>query len=228
MILEFIVIIVIIIVFIWRITHKREKNKIQVVTSPMNNFPIYLISMEKDIKRRQFVKNQIEYNYYSAINGHILPKQFSDTVNGLSKGEIACFLSHINMIYYALDNKKSSIALILEDDALIPNVDFSIFNNITNEFSDWDIIFLGYNHYEKTNEKIIKRNYSLYPINLVHGTHGYIINLERITKEKIQKMYPIDMPLDVKFPQILDTFIIEPKLIMLSEFGSVSNTQGIQ
>ena len=49
-----------------------------------------------------------------------------------------------------------------------------------------------------------------------------------MTKEKINKLFPIKKPYDIILPITFKTYIVIPKIVELNEkFGGISNTQGI-
>jgi len=191
------------------------------------NIPVYLVSLEKDYIRRMKLKQYINFNYFVGVDGSKLDlDKFPNSP--LRKGEIGCYLSHIHLLNYAIKNKGDrTLALILEDDAKITNrnIENIIYDVINKLPNDWEILFLGHNYYELNNNNI--EHFNTYNISNVHGTHGYLINLENINEDKINKMFPIMIPYDVKLPQIFNCFVIEPKLIELSEDSTVSNTQNI-
>lgn len=94
--------------------------------------------------------------------------------------------------------------------------------------SDWEIIFIGHNYYEETEEKNTHtfNEYVFKKISLVFGTQSYIVKNKAIAS-KIQDLLPITNPIDITFPKVFTSYIIEPQLTKLSDFGGVSNTQNI-
>jgi glycosyl transferase family 25 len=184
---------------------------------------IFLVSLPKDDIRRKNLGIKPDYTY--AVDGSTLDidKLKKDGIisnnNTLTKGEIGCYLSHVHLLKKALNSKKP--VLILEDDAKI-EVDTlnKIKKVIENPPKDWDLIFLGYNYYEE---------YSTFKqINYLHGTHAYLINTKNLTKAKIDSLLPIEKPYDVILPIKFKTYISQPKIIQLGEFGGISNTQSIR
>lgn len=184
---------------------------------------IYLISLEKDISRRNLLYKQIQPDFYYAINGKDID---NNGISNLTRGEIGCYLSHMYMLKKVL-TAKSDIVLILEDDAkLILNTETTenILEISKNAPTDWELIFLSYNYYEPTeptNEKYKK-------ITKIHGTQSYIVNKKNINIEKINKLLPIVEPIDITFPKKFKSYIYFPKIFDLSEYGNFSNTQNIQ
>jgi hypothetical protein len=96
--------------------------------------------------------------------------------------------------------------------------------------NDWELLFIGHNYYETNGDTIeIKdSDYKLKPINILHGAQGYLVNTQTLTLDKINKLYPITTPYDVIVPKILKSYILEPKIIELSEYGGESDTQGVR
>ena len=68
----------------------------------MNEYDIFVVSLEKDYKRRE--KLGIIPDYIYAVNGHNLDidQLKKDGIininNKMTKGEIGCYLSHIHML----------------------------------------------------------------------------------------------------------------------------------
>ena len=69
-----------------------------------NEIPVYLISMEKDIIRRNNLFKYVTPNEYSSVDGSkLLPIKTLKNMNivakeDLKKGEIGCYLSHYNIL----------------------------------------------------------------------------------------------------------------------------------
>lgn len=187
-----------------------------------NNIDIFLVSLEKDIERRS--KLNIIPNYTIGIDGSklditkLIEENKVDKSCNLKKGEIGCFLSHVELLKKAYESKK--IVLILEDDAKIENDTMDKIQQVLkNVPDDFEMIFLGYNYYEE--------EYTFKNSKYLHGAHAYIVNGKKLSLEKINKLFPFILPYDVALPKIFKTYIIIPKVIELGEFGSISNTQGI-
>ena len=226
-ILTFILLLVLLLV-LYIIIYKSNKNF-------ENEIPVYLISMEKDIERRKNLLKYVTPNEYSSVDGSkLLPIKTLKKINiiekeDIKKGEIGCYLSHYN-IFNKIKNYNDNYSIIIEDD-----VEFDIKKNINiikdlvnNAPLDWEIIFIGHNYYEETEEKDnFKFNeYTFKKITRVFGTQSYIINNKAISS-KIQQLLPIKGPIDIILPSVFTSYIIEPQLTNLSNFGGISNTQGI-
>lgn len=186
---------------------------------------IYLISLEKDVNRRNLLYKQINPKFYYAVNGN----EVDNSGINLTRGEIGCYLSHVYMLKKVL-TAKSDIVLILEDDAkLIINNDVdntsTILDIAKNAPKDWEIIFLSYNYYE-TNIDNNNKNYK--EISKIHGAQSYIVNKNNINIKKINTLFPIQEPFDIVLPKKFKSYIYFPKIFELSKYGSFSNTQNIK
>jgi glycosyl transferase family 25 len=200
-----------------------------------NEIPVYLVSMEKDIERRNNVLKYVTPNEFSSVDGSkLLPldklKENNIIENeDIKAGEIGCYMSHYNIIN-KIKNYKHEYSIIIEDD-----VEFDINKNINiikelvnNAPQDWEIIFIGHNFYETEEKNHHTFNeYTFKKVSMVFGTQSYIIKNSAISL-KIQQMLPIKKQLDINFPSIFISYIIEPQLTKLSSFGGISNTQGIE
>jgi GR25 family glycosyltransferase involved in LPS biosynthesis len=218
---------------------KTEKQKLK-------NLDTYLISLEKDKKRRDNLSVIPDYTF--SVNGKnidvdkLKKEGVLDVESKLKKGEIGCFLSHIHMLNKAIKSKHNYI-LILEDDAEIDydyNISDKIKNIIKNAPKDFELLFLSHNYYEGYNlesydfkkyeyfEQYEYYDYTEYKkVNLIYGTQSYVVNKKLLTKEKINKLYPIKKSYDVQICTVFKSYIIIPKIIKLSKYGQISNTQGI-
>lgn len=203
------------------------------------DIPIYLISLQKDHERRNKIYNIVTPSSYSAVNGkdikkyNLIKENILDSKSNLKLGEIGCYMSHYNTLKTFKESNKP-YALIIEDDAefSIDDLKTSINNIIENAPTDWEVLFLGYNHYEevKPNEKKIVPQESINliykKVNLIHGSHGYLIKSSAINT-KLTSLYPINLPYDITLPTVFVAYIVEPKKIFISHYGKISNTQGI-
>jgi GR25 family glycosyltransferase involved in LPS biosynthesis len=192
--------------------NKKDRDKVNV----------YLVSMEKDKERRDNLNVTPDYIYAvdgSKLNIDELKKENKISNNcRLKRGEIGCYMSHIELIKKSLDSDK--YVLILEDDAEIKDDTFEKINTVLETApDDFELLFLGYNYYEE---------YSTFKkVNYLHGTQSYIVNPKNITLSKINNLYPIEKPYDVVIATKFKTYVVIPKIIELSKFGGYSNTQGI-
>ena len=202
--------------------------------------PIYVINMDKNPERLEFMEKQLynfSYNRIRGFNGHEIKNKKGDTVDGitftnefdLSNGEIGCTLSHLLAIKTAYDNG-NEIALILEDDA-----DVSLFNqeSITNLPYDWEIIQLYY--LDKNAAKKLKNvnGYLLHDNqNYTWSAAAYIINrkgMEKIIRHSFNEGFHIRKSktnygvADGYIYDLVKTYMIEPSIVFTNNL-SLSST----
>lgn len=227
-ILIFISITIVLLVFFIIFINRKTKNiDVYLISSKdQKDFQIELISLPKDEKRRKELKVKPDYIY--SVNGNnidrneLINANILDKDSKLKKGEIGCFLSHIHLLKKAIESKKKYV-LILEDDAKIEENIFKDIDDILKQApKDFEMIFLGHNYYEEE-----KENFELKKINYLHGAQAYIVNTNTITMEKIDKLLPFKRPYDVIVPKIFKCYVVIPKIVTLSKYGNISNTQGI-
>jgi len=171
---------------------------------------IYLISLPKDIQRRSALNIKPDYTY--AVDGSQILTNDTD----LTKGELGCYLSHVHMLSKAL-NSPSKYVLVLEDDVgHIPLESLDTW--IRDAPVDFELLFLGWNYYEK---------FDYEQISYLHGTQSYVINTHNVTQEKINKLFPAEKPIDITLPTKFISYVIKPKTIELGPYASYSNTQNV-
>ena len=188
-----------------------------------NNIPIFLINLDRNKDRLEILSkrakklnlNITRFNAYdgSTINPNVLIHKKLLTPNHfLRKGQIGCALSH-----YAVWQKiNTDIALVLEDDVIIPD-DFSqkLKNILQHLPQKWDLVFLGGCNIKgkKINQLFIKptHNYNRYNLCL----HAYLVNkksIKRLNKHTIPLYRPIDSQLRDKFNK-LNVYYVYPNII---------------
>jgi GR25 family glycosyltransferase involved in LPS biosynthesis len=202
------------------------------------DIPVFLVSLEKDYKRRNDIYKKVTPNAYYGVHGTYLNKELliqKDILHKdnytIKKGEIGCYMSHMNLLNEIILTHYK-YALIIEDDVdfnkqKIYNILFDIMNDLPNDF---DILFLGHNYYETSDSVYSKtvKNYNFKKIKTVHGTHCYLINVNNI-RDKLEKLYPIKYPYDIALPIYTNSYIIEqnhkPLVNVLEKYNGYSNTQ---
>jgi len=184
---------------------------------------VFLVSLEKDKERRDNLG--IIPDFIFSVDGSKLDLDqlkkdgILSNTSTLTKGEIGCYMSHVELLKKAV-MQKDKYVLILEDDAKIEPYTFDKINDVLKEApKDAELIFIGYNYNESYDYKK-----SIY----LHGCQSYIVNTHNMNLEKIKKLFPIEKPIDTIIPKYFVTYITIPKIVELSEFGSISNTQGIR
>ena len=122
----------------------------------MTTPPIFVISLARAKDRRAFMQKQLqdarlEYEIWEAIDGKTLsPADYQIPLNDeywrkrrgwkLTPGEIGCFLSHWTL-WREVANRGISVALILEDDAVLPR-DMNFLPEVLQAKTDWEFMRL--------------------------------------------------------------------------------------
>ena len=166
----------------------------------------YAINLASQIKKKEHIiseckKLNLDFEIYNAINVAELSEEFInknvlDYPNCyLTKGEIGCALSHIN-IYKEIVKNNLPYALILEDDAVLNPLledfikDFEKYNEKQGIF-----LLIGTFKYVKNRKTVIGR-FPVYPIESAFNATGYIITLDA-AKKMINFLFPIRYEADV-------------------------------
>lgn len=126
---------------------------------------IYVISLTDSIRREIILERAasagVKINFIDAINGNLLTQSEIDSIydeekcfqkhqRGLTKNEIACFLSHIKAWEITAKNKSPSI--VLEDDAiLLPRFKEAI-KLLASPHQKSDVVLLGQSKLDKKHE----------------------------------------------------------------------------
>ncbi len=122
----------------------------------------------------------------------------------LTKGAIACALSHVK-VYQKIVDEKLEKALVLEDDAILPENIQMLLHNIENEILEDEVISLNYySHPNKTIElskhgamQLNKEEQLVYPVDLkqVVSAMAYVITHD-VAKKMSEKLLPISIQAD--------------------------------
>jgi GR25 family glycosyltransferase involved in LPS biosynthesis len=219
----------------------------------------YVINLKKDVERKEFIKNHfkehdISFNIFEGVNGLELDleklkteKTLKDKERPLTKGEIGCYLSHVEIWKKFLSSDKK-YCLIFEDDVKLCD-DFKNKINTTlteldknNSNTDNDIIDAIYLNGEMScklffgdyecNKNVIQNNMTNIkkPFRLGYGMYGYIISREG-AKKILNYGIPMTMPIDVLMHYLNQislmniTKTIDPYVIHI---GLYSNTQKLE
>jgi len=145
---------IIVIYFHKRLKKKnKNKNRENFVNISIPNIATYLINLEQSTDRleyvtKQFKKANIKFIRFNAINGKKLnlKKAYENgTVSAkwLKRGQIGVAISHITL-WKTLRNWEEEIAIIFEDDVIIPKNFWILVKQYMKQLpKDWDILFLG-------------------------------------------------------------------------------------
>jgi glycosyl transferase family 25 len=219
----------------------------------------YVINLKKDVERKETIKkhfkeHDISFNIFEAVNGLDLDleklraeKTLKDKERPLTKGEIGCYLSHIEIWKKFLSSDKK-YCLIFEDDVqLCENFKKKINvtlreldkNNTNKENDIIDAIYLNHELHCKLffgdyecNKHVLLDNMTNIkkPFRLGYGMFGYIISREG-AKNILNYGVPMTMPIDVLMHYLNQislmnvTKTIDPYVL---HTGSYSNTQKLE
>lgn len=180
----------------------------------MSEMPVYVINLKSRPKRKERAadelnKYNIKHTFIEAVDGSTLDRdkltdegkiRCNGSYRELRKGEIGCYLSHIQCWKNILDSG-NEYGLVLEDDVVFANDFMNKFNEMFDQIvnKDWDIICLGRRckeYFKKCDDGHVVADNVLYPETLGYGTYAYIIKASAINK-LLQTTYPIMRPIDV-------------------------------
>lgn len=109
---------------------------------------IYCINLDRrpdrwETVKEKFDKLNIKVERFSACDGNDLPPEVLQTYQGINKYEVACMISHYNVIKDAKQNNYTRI-LILEDDVMFAqNFMDKFFASAQKLPDDYKIWYLG-------------------------------------------------------------------------------------
>lgn len=166
----------------------------------MLNIPVFVINLDKDKDRRQFMESQlkdmgINYEIIKAFYGNdeIVLKDYDENLsvkeNGrpLTQGERGCAYSH-RSIYEKMRNGKMKCALILEDDVMLPKNFVEILDKELNrENKNWEWLVFDYP-----------------PVGSIYLKRWFIATKKMIKENKVFFFYAL-----IKFPYVLIMAILE-------------------
>lgn len=157
-----------------------ENYKINIKFEKKNIFLINLKHRTDRLKKMEILLNSfnIEYNLFSAINGHIHTDNFNKLIDTkiTSLGAYGNLLSNIEIIKKAKKNNLEYV-IIFEDDLFFHKNFKRLLDNINFVPSDWKIIYLGSSQKIGTINFIEKQKY-YYKANQSRGTFAYIVKCD--------------------------------------------------
>lgn len=193
----------------------------------MNYFDkIYCINLDSrkdrwDSAEKQFKSYGLDVERVSAVKGSDLNLDWPPEIK---EGAVGCSLSHLFVMKMAKQLGLKNY-LILEDDIEFDPEFVSKFNLIQNQIpDDWDMLYLGGQHYhgmglEQITENIFKCEYTL-------TTHSFAVK-ETVYDLFINKLTNITKPCDVHFAsehKNINAYVIIPHLTWQSQsYSDVEN-----
>ncbi|MEY0674362.1 glycosyltransferase family 25 protein [Providencia rettgeri] len=185
----------------------------------------FVINLVERPDRKKFMQDQLNnsnlnYQFIEAVDGRTLS---NDEINSitlnfhdsyLTRGEVGCALSHLKA-YKKIVDENIDMALILEDDAVLP----SNLSSIAHEIESIDKknnpnIYLLSDVFSYIKNSPLTKN--IYRINDATKAHGYIIN-KLAAKRLLDKLYPIRYEADMwtvfNFFNYANIYCVQPHVI---------------
>jgi glycosyl transferase family 25 len=220
------------------------------------DIPVFVINLRRSVERRDHTTKQLNelevpFQIIEAVDGVELSdheirynNDFGIFKTGfysryLRKEEIGCVLSHLK-IYRKMVDEKIGLACILEDDNDYLKEFKDLLINADLKITDWDILYLGHRsgctmkvaQSRKRKQLIPFKYYVGEAIEVPHGSHAYIINIEAARKI-LKQVYPIKVPFDLYLgnsPAIgMRTFLLTPPSVFTNTnfVSTIQNDQNV-
>jgi glycosyl transferase, family 25 len=188
-----------------------------------SQIPVFMVNLSRSADRRSRMKTlldskEIAYRLFPAVDGAQLDaKEVQKTIDAsvfmkrlrglpLTRGEIGCALSHLNL-YKKIVDENIECACIIEDDIDITDED--AFRHLLDmEYSKndtrWDILLLGHiQQVEHSDSALLSfRKYSVYkgvsfavPVQFCYSTTGYMIR-KAAAEKLLSHGFPVRVPAD--------------------------------
>lgn len=198
---------------------------------------VFVINMERSTERRKYIldeckRHNLEPILFKAIDGNALSEQqlnemtLDYEINGLTKGEIGCSLSHIG-VYRKIVDENINLALILEDDVILNDNISDAINEISvfNDSTDKPFVYF----LPKVKSYVENRKIKLPSITLYDtwddgwDACGYIINY-KAAKRLSNYLYPVRFQADewryFKYATNIKIYCVVPALVCRNHSNS--------
>lgn len=133
----------------------------------------FCINLDRRLDRWQDVTK--EFDKFGITNVTRWSAFDGSTINDsqyMRRGEIGCTRSHSSLMQHCLDNNIDEV-LIFEDDVVFSPFVIDLFNQSFKDIpNDWQMIYLGGNHYHGG---LISIKNNIYRMTHTYAMHGYII-----------------------------------------------------
>ena len=211
------------------------------------DIPTFVINLDFEVERNAFMAQQLQatgipFEIVAAVKGKALDPAYIKTVydeaktlsvqgKPLSLGEIGCTLSHLS-IYQNMLNTNSSVAFVLEDDALLhnelPKVLEPLVKRMAAETKPMVYLLTHLIRYKRNPALAVTPGYTLHPMIDACCAHGYLIN-KAAAQEMLQLFSPITYPIDA-WKRIAETgritiYGLNPYVIGHSSLAKDSNIE---
>jgi GR25 family glycosyltransferase involved in LPS biosynthesis len=157
---------------------KGRPNKQNDSTPIINGFYLNL-SKRTDRKEKmeiEFKKSRHNISRFEAVDGTKITNLdgFKGTIKNSEKKQYATYLSHLNMLKLANNNKWESVLIFEDDITLSSDFDSRLDYLMKLLPKDWKIVYLGFNG--QPNTSLTKINKWVYSVKNVYGCFGMLIN----------------------------------------------------
>lgn len=185
----------------------------------------FVINLEREPIKRKYIiqecqKLKLNFELYNAIDGYKLTENyikenvFDYPECNLTKGEIGCALSHIN-VYKKIIEEDLPYALILEDDAIL-NIELPKFLSCFEKQKKEGITLLTADFYYCENKKFNIDNFEVFKVLKAVRATGYIITnntAKKLVKFLLPIRYEADMFKVFKLCANINLYAVIPHLI---------------
>ena len=151
------------------------------------------------------------------------------------RGEIGCFMSHLNIYQQIQENKQSGYSIVFEDDFDIHSEHFiedikEILKKLRKQEIDFDILFLGTNT-QNHGESVFENIHNIDKNSILFGTHALLLKNENIPRW-IEHIKVVDKQIDVKLEELihhekLNSYVIYPHIVN-QQFEKMNSTIAIE
>jgi glycosyl transferase family 25 len=205
--------------------------------------PVFVVNMKQHADRRAAIKAHllnlmIDFEIFEAVDGKDITADEQNRIiapnTRIPLGHVGCYLSHINIYRYMVE-EKIRVALILEDDARVHPRVAELLRFLDQSQPNFDYCFLdseNFNNsgpvfYDKDSQVTVGPGIVAHKLSEGPSTmHAYLITLPA-AERRIEHAFPISRPIDVydQLPYEISFYsIVSPKLAWLSEYGMTSAT----
>lgn len=186
---------------------------------------------------QQLSAHQLRYERISGVDGAQALSQFTDGQRAhfykchgkhILAGELGCYLSHLNALRHFL-NSDAGTAVILEDDAQLPENLDTLWAGLSQAGKEWDFLRLqSRRNYYKLPTGPINNTYSFYiSFTRSTGSTAYAVN-KKAASVLLEKLQSIEVPYDHAFDQPqyfgLKYRHLFPNIIGIADFNSTIET----